>query len=136
MSAVRCVALAAAAMLAACASDDDPTFTDAGGTTLPDASTSATCGAPFGSCTVIGGTMCDDYAGPIPAVQARDSCVSAGGTWADAPCATTGTVGGCRIEQPTGDNRVWCVTTWRFPPVTSSDAMSACPAPAVWLPPT
>ena len=95
------------------------------------------CGAPFGSCTQLGGSACDEYSGDIPADMARTQCEQAGNTYASTPCNTTGAVGGCRFDLPDGVDGMgrWCTTTWMFPPATTDNVMQLCVTPGVYVPP-
>jgi hypothetical protein len=129
----RLLALAATLASTACASDD-PSFPDGGGSGGDAAS--VTCNMPFGSCLATGATMCQDYAGMVPAATAQQECVAAGGTWASTPCATTNTSGACRFEQPAGTGGTWCATVWFFPPTTTENVIATCPSPGIFIPPT
>ncbi|HUQ03034.1 MAG TPA: hypothetical protein VM261_11085 [Kofleriaceae bacterium] len=128
--------LAAALSLAlgACASDDVG-FPDGGGNGGNDAA-AVTCSVPVGSCSDTSNSLCQDYAGMVPAGTAQQECTAAGNTWSSAPCSTTNTSGGCRFEQPAGTGGTWCATTWFFPPTTTETVIAACPAPGIYIPPS
>ena len=137
----RIIIAASLAAAGACASDEPP-FPDGGGggggvEVDGGGTTPAVCGAPFGSCTQLGGAASDEYSGDIPADVARMQCEEAGNTYASGPCNTAGTVGGCRFDLPDGIDGMgrWCTTTWQFPPTTTANVMQACVTPGVYVPP-
>lgn len=128
MSALRFTALTALLAFAAC-DGEDPDFPDGGDPSGGGDAAASMCGAPTGSCRHPEGLLCEDYGGAYPDDEARTSCEDAFYVWSDSPCDTTNTVGGCRIESPSGVGGTgwWCVTSWQFSPTTTEQVMQTCP---------
>ena len=84
------------------------------------------CPALVGSCPVLSQSYCVDIeAEPSDIPNLQRACPS----FTTAPCATAGTVGGCRFRR-SSDNK--CDTYWWFPPRTGQSVMESCPE---FLPP-
>jgi hypothetical protein len=88
--------------------------------------------ATTGSCDTrsING-VCEDYTGSSDAViQYRGACSS--GTWKDALCDQTGSVGGCQLVDAT---LMITITDWEFAPATVASVQQQCQAPSAFVSP-
>jgi hypothetical protein len=95
----------------------------------------AACGSASsnatGSCdTRATNTACGEFVGPSDVVATYKAACAGNGTWKDARCDRTGTVGGC---QNMDASLKLTYTNWFYAPTTAAVVMQDCRAPSVYV---
>jgi len=92
------------------------------------------CGASSStvSCDISANKSCQEFSGSINIDNLKPLCASGGGSFSQAPCSHTGSLGACRQE-----SNGLTTTVWQYPTagLTAADVKASCGANSTYIAP-